>query len=376
MSINTFFLRVAARCNLNCDYCYVFKHRDKSWKKMPTTISDDVINKFAQRLHEYICERNITQANIIFHGGEPLFIGRDRLIEISDKIRAICKNDVSISFSLQTNGTLIDEKFLDNCAQRGIGISLSVDGPEKVHNCHRKYHSGQGSFKDVLNAIDLLKKYPMIFEGVIGVINPNFTPDEVLSFYDNKDLTNMDLLLPDGTYVEPPAGREKDPFIYLNWLIKAFDSWFIKHQRLHYRTFEHILHGLLGNNTTLDTFGLGKLDYITIETDGSYHTSDIMKVAYENASAMGLTLFDTSISKAINSEKISEYNKLLSWDNLPEKCKNCEFGRLCGGGSLPHRYSSHNGFNNPSIYCEEMKSLFTHARNRLFEEVERETANL
>ncbi len=373
MPINTFFLRVAARCNLNCDYCYVFKHRDRSWEKMPAAISDNVINKFAQRIYEYIYEKKLKQINVIFHGGEPLFIGKKRLIEIVDKIRDVCKNEASISFSLQTNGTLLDEKFLDDCANRGIGISLSVDGPEKVHNSHRKYRSGLGSFQDVSNAIDLLKKYPMIFEGVIGVINPNFTPEEVLSFYDNKDLTNMDLLLPDSTYVEPPVGRENDYFMYSNWLINAFDSWFTKHQRLHYRTFEHILQGLLGNKLTLDTFGLGKLDYITVETDGSYHTSDIMKVAYENASATGLTLFDASISEAISSEKILEYNKLLSWDNLPSECKNCEFGGICGGGCLPHRFSNKNGFNNPSIYCREIKALFIHARNKLFDEIEKET---
>ena len=373
MAINTFFLRVAARCNLNCDYCYVFKHRDNSWKKMPATISDIVIDNFSERLREYLFEENINQANIIFHGGEPLFIGKNRLIEISDKIRTMCENYASISFSLQTNGTLIDEKFLDNCAKRGIGISLSLDGPENVHNHHRKYASGSGSFQDVLNAINLLKKYPEIFEGVIGVIDPNFAPDEILSFHDDNDLTNIDLLLPDSTYIDPPMGKEKDHFIYSKWLINAFDSWFSKHQRLHYRTFEHILQGLLGTSSTLDTFGLGKLDYITIETDGSYHTTDIMKVAYENASAIGLTLFDSSISKAINSEKILEYNKLLSWNNIPLKCKHCEFGNICGGGSLPHRYSADNGFSNPSIYCEEMLALFAHARDKLFKEIEKET---
>lgn len=372
MKINTFFLRVAASCNLNCDYCYVFKHRDKSWKKMPAKISEEVINKFSKRLHEYLKETNLGQANVIFHGGEPLFIGKNQLIKISDKIRAECGNNFSVLFSLQTNGTLIDKKFLDDCAERGIGISLSVDGPKNIHDYHRKYLSGVGSFKYVSKAITLLKNYPAIFEGIIGVINPNFTPDEVLSFYDNNNLTNIDLLLPDSTYVDLPLGREENPFLYSNWLIEAFDSWFFKHQKLHFRTFEYLLQSFLGLCFNLDTFGLGNLDYITIETDGSYHTSDIMKITYENASSIGFNLFDAPISKAVRSKKVLEYNELLSWNNLPIKCKNCEFGHLCGGGSLPHRYSNINGFNNPSIYCEEMMALFTHARERLFEEIEKE----
>ena len=369
MYINTFFLRVSAMCNLNCDYCYVFKHRDKSWKCLPAVISEKVIDQFARRLREYLLNTGIKQVNIVFHGGVPLVIGKERLIEISDKIRSVCENNAVISFSLQTNGTLIDKEFLDDCIERNIGISLSIDGPKRFHNLHRKYHSGRGSFDDVLRAIDLLKKYSVIFEGVIGVIDPNCTPDEMLSFYSDNDLVNMDLLLPDSTYVDPPPGKNVNKLLYSKWLVEAFNLWFNKYQKLCYRTFESVLQSILGTNSNLDTFGLGELDYITIETDGSYHTTDIMKVAYENASAVGFGLFNAPIEKALKSEKFLEYNELIKWNNLPLKCKNCEFGYTCGGGSLPHRYSPNNFFNNPTVYCEEMMALFTCARNLLIKEI-------
>lgn len=361
MTINTFFLRVAASCNLDCDYCYVFKHRDMSWKNMPRTMTDEVVIMFAQRLKEYAHEHSLETVNIIFHGGEPLMCGEKRLLNFVDIINSTLGDGVKASYSMQTNGTLLTDSFLDACIRENIGVSLSVDGHATLHNKHRKYKNGTDSHQDVVRGIELLKKHPAIFEGVIGVIDPYFDPEDVLSFFDTIGVENVDLLLPDSTYQDLPAGRSENPNLYKDWLIRAFDAWFFNHQSIHLRTFEHILTGVLGENSALDAFGLGCLDYLTIETDGTYHTSDILKVAFENASAIGFGVSDGSIEDALKNEKVVQYNELLKLETLPEKCKLCEYAHLCGGGSLPHRYDEATGFNNPTIYCGEMFALISHA---------------
>ena len=30
----------------------------------------------------------------------------------------------------------------------------------------------------------------------------------------------------------------------------------------------------------------------------------------------------------------------------------------CGGGYLPHRFSRKNGFDNPSVYCDDLYAMF------------------
>ncbi len=372
MIINTFFLRVAARCNLDCDYCYVFKHRDDSWKDFPPVMSLDTVIKFSERLKEYSEACNLNEINVIFHGGEPLTCGENNLIQFVDTIRSKLGSSVIVSFSLQTNGTLLTESFVEKCVEKNIGISVSIDGDKDIHDKHRKQKNGDGSFDSVYKNIGLLKEYSSIFEGTIGVIDPSNSPDSVLSFFYNNKLYDLDLLLPDSTYEDLPYGREYNPDLYKNYLIDTFDLWVTKYPQLKIRTFEYILEGLIGNNTSLDAFGLGKLDYLTIETDGSYHTSDILKVAYKNASALGISIFDHSIEDALNHKKVHEYNKLLSEDHLPKKCKTCQYSRLCGGGSLAHRYSSEKGFDNPTVYCAEMFSLITHANDFLTQEINKD----
>ena len=363
MKIDTFFLRVAASCNLDCDYCYVFKHRDMTWKKMPAVMLESTVQSFAKRVREYAENIGLSEVNIIFHGGEPLMCGSNKLIEFADMISDILSEEIKPSYSIQTNGTLITETFLSECEKRNIGISLSIDGHKCVHDKHRRYKNGKSSYNDVLNGIRLLKGHPSIFEGVIGVVDPCFEPE------------NVDLLLPDSTYIDLPKGRAEQPDLYKNWLIRAFDAWFFNHQSLQLRTFEHILAGILGEGSALDAFGLGNLDYLTVETDGTYHTSDILKVAYENASAIGFSVDEGSIEQALSSEKVKQYNTLLSVGALPQKCKECTYSTLCGGGSLPHRYNETNGFNNPSVYCEEMYTLIHHAKEIFIHAIEAEMKN-
>ncbi|HEX3955518.1 MAG TPA: HEXXH motif-containing putative peptide modification protein, partial [Trebonia sp.] len=38
-------------------------------------------------------------------------------------------------------------------------------------------------------------------------------------------------------------------------------------------------------------------------------------------------------------------------------CRECPLVRACGGGLYPHRYRSANGFDNPSVYCDDLKIL-------------------
>ncbi len=372
MIINTFFLRVASCCNLDCDYCYVFKHRDMSWKTMPSVMHSEIVQKFAERLKEYAEKYALERVNIIFHGGEPLMCGEQKLLDFVDIIDTILGENIKASYSLQTNGTLVTDSFLHACEQKDIGISLSVDGHKCIHNKHRKYKNGTGSHDDVVRGISLLKQYPSIFEGVIGVIDPEFDPAEILQFFDDIGVENVDLLLPDSTYTDLPKGREQHPDLYKQWLIRAFDEWFFNHQAIRLRTFEHILSGVMGQDGSLDAFGLGSLDYLTIETDGTYHTSDILKVAYENASAIGFGVKEDTIEAALSNEKVAQYNNLLKPEALPDKCKKCTYAHLCGGGSLPHRYSEETGFNNPSVYCEEMFTLINHAIETIQNAVEDE----
>ena len=47
----------------------------------------------------------------------------------------------------------------------------------------------------------------------------------------------------------------------------------------------------------------------------------------------------------------------------------CPVSDICGGGAVPHRWSEA-GFDNPTVYCQEMTALIAHAQSRLSEALE------
>lgn len=365
--VNTFFVRISSDCNLNCKYCYVFNHVDKTSHYLPNLMSFDTINLLIKRLEEHQSKYNLDEILIVFHGGEPLLMGHKRFSDILKLISSKLSSIVKLDFSVQTNGTLLTKQYSRLFKEFNVGVSVSIDGPQKYHDIYRIDKKGVGSWERVIKGIKEIKKYPDLFSGTISVINPSVPPQELFKFLQESQIQVTDFLLPDGNHDCTPKDKYLDMDIYTNWLIKAFDIWFTEYQNITVRVFENILESLSGLNISSDVFGGGELSYLTIETDGSYHTSDILKTTYEGASMTNLHLSTSSIEDVMNSSSFIEYNFLLEEKNLPNQCQACDEIKYCKGGCLPHRYSSNNKFNNPSIYCNEMKLLIQHARNKLIE---------
>ena len=99
-TIQTFFLRVSARCNLACEYCYVFKHSDMSWRDLPQTISRDTVALFAKRLREYAEQEDLQNILVVLHGGEPMLLGSTVLLQHMDTIRDTMRDTTQVDFSL------------------------------------------------------------------------------------------------------------------------------------------------------------------------------------------------------------------------------------------------------------------------------------
>lgn len=362
--ITSFLVKVASRCNLDCDYCYVYHHADQSWRTMPKLLSADDRASFARQLGDYAKQANLTHCAVVFHGGEPLLAGAGSLAAFATEIRAATTAKVDVG--LQTNGLLLDDAALDHLEAADIGVSLSLDGPREAQDKHRTTRKGRSSFDKVLAALERLKKRPKLFAGVIAVIDASTSPEELFAFFDEHQPPKLDFLLPDAHRQRPPPGRELDPSLYERWLIRAFDLWLDHYPHLPVRTFEALLDAVSGLPSRTDAFGFGDVSLISIETDGSYHDLDVLKVTHDGATRLGGSVRDTPIADVAASAQIAAHRAHLSKAGLCKQCQACPIVEICGGGSLPHRYDS-DGFSHPTIYCGEMLALVEHARKRLKE---------
>ncbi len=331
---------------------------------MPRFLSAENKNAFAARLSEYVREAKLHRCLVVLHGGEPLLAGVDSIVEFAALLRGAVGDAATVDVALQTNGLLLTESVIERFEAADISVSLSLDGPKKANDLHRTTRKGRSSFDRVLAAYKRLQKRPKVFAGIIAVIDPRTSPEELFEFFDGLRPSKLDFLLPDAHHDQPPAGRDEDADLYLNWLVSAFDLWFDKYPHLPLRTFEGLLDVLTGLPSPTDAFGLGDVSLLTIETDGSYHDLDVLKVVGQSATRLTGTVTDTRVAEVAASGAVAAHRSKLRKEGLCATCQSCKVVEICGGGSLPHRYGEGH-FDNPTVYCREWLALVEHARQRI-----------
>jgi len=104
-------------------------------------------------------EINTSQANqltITFFGGEPL-IEKDKIFYIIKKMNLW--SDISISYRMSTNGTLLTEALMKKLYDHQVFVSLSSDGCPEVHDKHRLNAAGQPTSHKVAQAAKMMLRH-------------------------------------------------------------------------------------------------------------------------------------------------------------------------------------------------------------------------
>ncbi|MGO9372534.1 MAG: radical SAM protein [Syntrophobacteraceae bacterium] len=373
--LNSFLLKITNRCNFKCSRCYFRHQADQSYKSRPKDMGLDLVALFAERLGEYAHTRKLAAINIIFHGGEPLLLGPQYLDEATQIISRRLPPDCKPIFSLQSNGSLLNQEIIDTLRRSKISVSISLDGNRSAQDRHRVFADGSSSFDVVVRNIKTLLHDSIaedLFSGILAVVDLRDDPLQTFDFLASMTTSGVDFLFPDGTHENPPPGITTHNFKvnsdYAKWLIPIFDKWFARGVRKpSIRLFENILTLILGGRSNVEGLGEQCLSLLTIETDGEIRDSDILSVAYEHAARFGRGAYleSDSLVNLIDSAAFRAQQTLYLPTSLSVDCQACCWCTICGGGLLPHRFSGQKQFNNPSIYCGNLKSIFAHVRAKL-----------
>jgi uncharacterized protein len=365
-----FVLKVASRCNLNCSYCYVYNKGDNTWMARPPIMPDHIFEAALERIREHCISAGQKYVTITFHGGEPCLAGSDRFSAWCRRIDEVLGNVATVRLSLQTNATLLDERWAGIIAEHNIDVGISVDGTPDVHDTFRVDHAGRGSYAAVERGLDVLRQssIPLRF---LCVIQPGASGLEVHRHLAGLGAASIDYLLPDFTHDLIGSVREKyGPTPCADYLIPIFDEWW-RNQTLglKIKIFWNMSWLILGGESTVDMFGNKPLSFLFVETDGAIEALDVLRVCKEGIAGTGLNVLH---SRFMDVRDLSELHKAIVFDGvpLPSTCRACPEKGTCGGGYLPHRYSAERAFDNPTVWCADLLRLFSHIREHLDTSVE------
>ena len=358
-------LKITERCNLNCTYCYFFNGLDDSYKNKPPRISFDTIDQLLRFLYLGIEELNITHLIIGFHGGEPLLYGRENLSDLCDKFIATLSEKVNLKFTLQTNGLLINKKWIDFFEKYKIGVGVSIDGPKEYNDKHRVDHNGNGSYDKLVEKIRLLQHHGKKF-GILSVINPTIGGKIMYDFFTRElGINHFDILFPHLTH---DSESEYDISEYGKYICDLFDAWVEDNNpNIRIRFFDSFLGQLFGKSRLI--YGIGavsvhSLPLITIRGDGDIGpVTGLMSTDPNTVTNIGANVFNTTLNEILKNQIFQELVEAQT--NMPQQCNECCWVNICGGGHIVDRFSTKNRFDNPSTYCNALKDFYAHITNYL-----------
>lgn len=350
-------VKVAARCNIDCSYCYWF--RDASVYDKPKLMNDEVSQQLLRRIEEHVTNHDLVDFPIVLHGGEPLLWGVENFHRFAERCEAITsRTGCDIPIAVTTNGVLIDKAWLDCFEAHDMSVAISLDGPAHIHDIHRRTFQGTGTHEAVERAARMLVSRDIRLSA-LSVCNPAYPPEQYVAFFASCGITHYDIMIPDATVDEKPASVAS----FYNGLL---DLWLEANRSkltANIRIVTDMITALLANNSPTEGVGYQPVELCTVMTDGSVEPHDVLRIAGHGVTQTTFNIFDHAIDEVRHEPRWQAARDASI--HLCEKCRNCKFMNACGGGYLPHRFSSKNGYDNPSVYCDDLYAMFENMQSVL-----------
>lgn len=312
-------------------------------------MSIDTAENLISKMFDFCGDNSVL--TFMFQGGEPLLAGIEFFKKFTQTAEKLKTNGSSVYYSLQTNGTLINEEFCRFFKEKDFLIGVSLDGDEAIHNKNRC-----GSFGKAMEGIKLLKKYGVDFN-ILSVITADTDASELFDFYIRNGLRNVQPIY----CLDPLDGEKADYSIGAKALARfkkrLFNLWFAevsKGNHFYVRDFDNLL-SLLTKGVAEQCGASGRCNaQLVVEADGTCYPCDFY--CLDEFECANINTAD--INDILNSEGLKRF---FAFDEPKNPlCETCGVKALCGGGCKRYRSL----YNQLQGYCPQ-KDFIMHAVEKL-----------
>ena len=348
-------------CNLRCRYCFyadVSEHRSAGYLGQ---MRDGTVAALLDAAFSAIDSGG--NIHFGFQGGEPTLAGLPFFENFVARASGKTVPGITVSYSIQTNGTLLDDAWIRFLKENDFLVGLSLDGYAELHDLYRTNASGAGTWKQVQNTFFRLRAAD-VRTNLLCVVTAQCAKHPEKVYKEMKALggTHMQFI-PCLDPLESPRGSmgfSLTPKAYGSFLCRMFDLWYADWQRGTYRSirlFEDYVNLLLGARNEITCASCGRCGgYFVVEGDGSVYPCDFFVL---DQWKMG-TLGENTLEEMTRSTPAQEF---IQWGlTKPEACASCRWKMLCSGGCKRDWIQSPRRQN---YYCEALQAFFSHAEGRL-----------
>jgi serine-type anaerobic sulfatase-maturating enzyme len=369
-----------AICNLDCKYCF-FLSKEMLYPGSRFRMADDMLETYIKQLLDAHQTPEITVA---WQGGEPMLMGLDffkRSIEYAEKHK---KPGQRVAYTIQTNGTRVDDEWSVFFKEHNFLVGLSVDGPRQMHDAYRVDKGGKGSFDQVMRGWEFLAKHGVDTNIMCTVHAANADhPLEVYRFFRDDLKTAFIQFIPiiervtaetlpianigwgeRGSDPRPLYTQEGDqvtersvkPEQYGRFLSVIFDEWVRRDVgKVYVQMFDVTLGAHVGQYS-LCVFAPTCGNALALEHNGDLYACDhFVEPKYKLGN-----IKETSMLELVGSERQRQFGQ-DKHDTLPRYCWQCEVRFACNGGCPKDRFiNTPDGEPGLNYLCAGYKMFFKH----------------
>ena len=109
------------------------------------------------------------ELSVVWHAGEPLAMPADFYETAFAALQQALGGHTELTHCIQTNTTLIDERWCELFMRHGVKVGISIDGPAALHDRHRRTRGGRGTHARVMQGVALLRRHGIPFHAIAVV---------------------------------------------------------------------------------------------------------------------------------------------------------------------------------------------------------------
>ena len=329
-------------CNLDCSYCYLPDRQKKrvfDLNMLPLLMQRILESPFAG-----------PEFSLVWHAGEPLTLPTswyDQATAIINRsLEQFGAQNIQLDQHVQSNATLINDAWCD-CFQRNrIVVGISVDGPEHIHDAHRRFRNGRGSHALAMKGIESLHRNDVPFH-CISVVTADAMeqPEAMYRFFRDNGIREVGFNVEEQEGIHTSSsmqGSEMEAkyrtFLHAFWSLSEQDGYPVI-----LREFDQVISLIQGNQRMTQNELNRPFSILSVDWQGNFSTFDpeLLSVASDRYGTFNLgNLKDLSLVESTETEQFRRL--LLDMSSGVESChQGCEYFGLCGGGNGSNKFWEH-----------------------------------
>jgi len=345
----------SAACNLRCQYCFYANVSSLREVCSYGNMKIDLMEKMIDNIYDDLEDGD--QMTFAFQGGEPTLAGLTYFENFVAYIKT--KNQkVSVHYALQTNGTIIDEKWCQFLKEHDFLVGLSIDGNIKFHDDNRLDVRGKGTFKKVMATKGLFDQYQVEYNVLCVLTNQTARhPQKIFKFLLSEKIRYIQFVpCLDDLDVKEPSVYALQPDRFASFYKQFYVLWKREFDRGNYisvNLFDNIVNllakGVVGSCGLL---GQCQPQYV-IESNGNVYPCDFYVL---DEHCLG-NITEKSIFELFKNPRMKDF-MICEREEISPYCQACPFFKMCQSGCKRMKHSMY--LNQEETYCGYQDFLKAH----------------